>query len=237
MQLPRPQQFTAKLEEKTQHNERYVQYSFELTEPHQMPFIAGQYVSIKVSERGERRSYSICSSPSIEHGFELLLDISPQGLGCKYLESLKYGDTMSFLGPLGTFTVSEQEESARYFIATGSGIAPFRSMILDELQNKHDERPLVLYWGQRHEQDMFWELEFQELAQNFSQFSNKIILSQPGDQWPLDKGRVTDLLTVLEKPVTAGYYLCGNGAMVKQSIEILEQSGVPQTHIHHEMFY
>ncbi len=237
MQLPRPQQFTARLEEKVQHTDKYVQYSFELTEPHTMQFVAGQYVSIKVSEAGQRRAYSICSAPSIDHGFELLVDISPKGLGCCYLESLKFGDTVSVLGPLGMFTMPETDETARYCIATGSGIAPFRSMILDELQNKHDPRPLTLYWGLRHEQDMFWELEFQELAQSFPHFTSKIILSQPGENWPLDKGRVTDLLTALGTPATAGYYLCGNGAMVKQAIEQLTQAGVPQQHIHHEMFF
>lgn len=237
MQLPRPQQFTARLEEKVQHNDKFVQYSFELTEPHRFSFIAGQYVSIKVSEKGERRAYSVCSSPAVDHKFDLLLDITPQGIGCTYLESLQFGDTVSMLGPLGMFTMSEAEESARYFIATGSGIAPFHSMILDELQNKKDTRPLVLYWGLRHEEDMCWELEFQELTKDFPQFSSKIILSQPKETWPLDTGRVTDLLTMYEKPLTAGYYLCGSKAMVTDARAILEESGVPNANIHQEMFY
>lgn len=233
-----PHQSTARLQDKIIHNEKFVQYFFELDEPHRLAFTAGQYVSIKVSERGERRSYSICSSPAVDHKFELLLDLSPQGIGCKYLESLQFGDQLSLLGPLGMFVVPEQTtETAFFFIATGSGITPFRSMALDLLQNKHDTRPITLYWGLRYEQEMFWQDEFQELADNFPNFHFKIIISRPSEAWPLDKGRVTDLLTVAEKPAGAGYYLCGNNKMIEEVIASLAQNNVDKTHIHHEMFY
>lgn len=235
MQTPR--QMTARLEDKIVHTPKYIHYMFELDQPHEMPFIAGQYVSVKVSERGERRSYSICSSPSVAHGFELLVDISPAGVGSTYLENLKFGDTISLLGPLGVFTLqANANESATYFIATGSGIAPFRSMIQDLLE-KQDKRPIVLYWGLRHEEDMFWELEFEELSRNNPNFSFKIILSKPGPEWPLSTGRVTDLVAALEKPTGAGYYLCGNEKMVAEVTATLQQAGVEQAHIHHEMFY
>ena len=83
-----PQQFKARLEDRIVHNDKYIQCSFELTQPFRMPFLAGQYVSIKVSDRGDRRSYSICSPPGIEHGFELMVDVRPQGLGSKFLQNL-----------------------------------------------------------------------------------------------------------------------------------------------------
>jgi NAD(P)H-flavin reductase len=232
-----PKQLTARLEDKIALTPKYIHYMFELDHPHEMPFIGGQYVSVKVSERGERRSYSICSAPSISHGFELLVDISPDGIGSKYLESLKFGDQISLLGALGMFTLKEElNESAIYLIATGSGVAPFRSMILDLLE-KQDKRPIVLYWGLRFEQDIYWALEFEELSRNNPNFTFKIILSKAGPEWPLDKGRVTDLLSVLEKPVGAGYYLCGNEKMVDEVTAQLQQDGVELAHIHHEMFY
>ncbi len=237
MQLPRPQQFTAKLQEKRQVAPKYIHFTFELSEPYQLSFVAGQYVSIRISENGARRSYSICSSPAIEHGFELLVDVSHHGLGTTYLENVQLGESVQVLAPLGSFCIENTAETARYCIATGSGIAPFRSMILDELQVKNDPRPLTLYWGLRHEEDLFWGLEFQELAKNFPQFKSKIILSQPREDWPLDKGRVTDLLTALEKPVTAGYYLCGNTAMVHESLDILAAAQIPGPQIHHEKFF
>lgn len=233
-----PKQYTAKLEDKVAYTDKYIHYAFEFTEPHTMDFMAGQYVSIKVSEKGERRSYSIASSPGINHGIELLLDISPQGVGSKYLEALKFGDTVSFLGPLGLFVIQEKvPETELFFIATGSGIAPFRSMIQDLLQEKQDKRPMTLYWGLRYETDMFWETEFQELAESFSNFTFKIILSKPSDAWKLSRGRVTDLLTVVEKSAGVGYYLCGSGPMVKDVIQQLADAGVPTQNVHNESFY
>lgn len=235
--MRKPQQLKARLEDKIIHNEKFIQYFFELSEPHRMEFDAGQYVSIKVSEKGVRRSYSLCSTPAIDHGFELLLDLAPQGVGCSYLESLQFGDEMEVLGPLGMFTLVDNQEPELFFIATGSGIAPMRSMILDLLQTKRDTRPITLYWGLRHETDLFWQDEFMELTQSFPNFKHSIILSKPTESWPLNKGRVTDLLTALEKPAGAGYYLCGNGAMVKDAIVILQGAGVAEKNIHHELFY
>jgi ferredoxin-NADP reductase len=232
-----PALYTARLEDKVTLTPRFIQYMFELKNPLQMPFEAGQYVSIKVADRGDRRSYSICSSPNIQHGFELMVDLKPNGVGVQYLEGLQFGAEISLLGPLGRFVVTPtQTETALYFIATGSGIAPFRSMILDLLE-KQDKRPIVLYWGLRQEQDMFWQLEFQELSKNYPHFSFQIILSQPQPEWPLNKGRVTDLVAALEKPVTAGYYLCGNGKMVTDVTAQLAAAGVDPTHIHSELFY
>jgi len=233
-----PKQYTARLEEKIVHNERFIQYSFELAEPHEMPFEAGQYVSVKVSEKGERRSYSICSSPDIKHGFELLIDISPGGIGSKYFEALDFGATIEFLGPLGMFTLAPNDnEAATTFVATGSGIAPFRSMILDLCQEKKDTRSIILYWGLRHENILFWEDEFEELAENFPNFKFHPVISQSSEAWPLCRGRVTDCLRVHDLPANSGYYLCGSTQMIADVSGQLIGRGVLAESIHHEKFY
>lgn len=239
MNLPRPQQMTARLEDKIVHNPKFIQYTFELLEPHRMEFAAGQYVSVKVDEQGHRRSYSICSTPDVQHGFELLIDMAPQGVGVKYLEGLQFGAEVSVLGPLGVFTmVDNPEEKSVVYIATGSGIAPIRSMILDQLQVKQDKRPIKLYWGLRHETDMFWLLEFYELSQSFPNFSFHPVLSKPEtEEWTLCKGRVTDCLVNHPDLENAGYYICGNERMLADVIALLEKKGINQSHIHHEKFY
>src|SRR5258708_37166075 len=89
----KPQQFTAKLADKTTLNNKYVQLSFELAQPHRLEFSAGQYISIAVpGTGGERRSYSICSTPENDHGFEILLDLTPMGKGTQYLNGLQVGN-------------------------------------------------------------------------------------------------------------------------------------------------
>jgi NAD(P)H-flavin reductase len=245
-----PKQYTAKLEEKIEFNSKYTQYDFELLEPNVMEFLAGQYVSVKVSEAGERRSYSICSSPAVQHGFQLLVDLEPQGVGAKFLQNLTFGDSINFLGPLGRFVLQDDfsllpgklpetvlPEEAIVLIATGSGIAPFRSMVLELLQERKDTRPIILHWGMRHAEQLFWEDEFAELMEAFPNFKFHPVVSQPIAGWSLCSGRVTDCLQVHAQPKNAGYYLCGNETMVQEVSQVLTTQGVQLENIHHEKFY
>lgn len=233
-----PQLFQARLEDTIVHNQKFTQYHFELAQPHRLEFAAGQYVSMKVSDRGERRSYSICSNPGVQHGFELLIDITPGGVGSQYLQNLKLGDVVEVLAPMGVFTLNgPQTEKALAFVATGSGIAPFRSMVQYLLQEQHDQRPITLYWGLRYAQDLFWQNDFQDMAEAFPNFKFHPVLSKAPDEWPLCRGRVTDCLSVHGVNAETGFYLCGNDHMVKDSIALLQQAGVPAEHVHHEKFY
>ena len=122
-------------------------------------------------------------------------------------------------------------------MATGSCIAPFHSMVLHLLHEKQDTREITLYWGLRYAQDLFWQNDFQDLAEAFPNFKFHPVLSKAPDVWPLCRGRVTDCLSVHGAPATTGYYLCGNDHMVKDAITLLQQAGVPVEHIHHEKFY
>ena len=232
------QQFTAKLEDKVELNDKYVQYSFELVSPNKMEFSAGQYISIKVDEKGTRRSYSIFSSPSVDHGFDLLVDIEPNGIGVSYLQSLQFGDEISFLGPLGIFVVNQENQTDELvFIATGSGFAPFHSMILDLLQSKKTQRKITLYWGMRYSKHIFWLDEFQSLMDNFANFSFHPVLSKAEKGWTLCHGRVTDCLMVHGFPENGDYYLCGSKDMIEDSQKLLTEGGISSEKIHFEKFW
>lgn len=238
MEYPRPGKFSARLEEKIVLNDKYVHLKFEMVEPHELNFLAGQYVSIQVSEHGDRRSYSIISRPDIKHGFELLLDIAPQGLGTKYLLGLEYGQEISCLGPMGRFVIEDNPaELALVLVATGSGVAPMYSMIQDLLQVKGDQRQIILYWGMRHANLIFWSEEFEDLMANFPNFKLHPVVSQPESDWVLCSGRVTNCLTIHAQPDGAGYYLCGNAPMITDVKNLLISKNVPETSIHHEKFY
>jgi len=233
-----PKPCTAKLADKFIFNDKFIKLDFEFTQPGEVPIQAGQYVSIQVSERGDRRPYSICSSPAITHGFELLIDVTPQGLGSTFLQNLALGEEIKLLAPLGVFTVPQNsEEEALVMIATGSGITPFRSMVLDQLQQKSDQREITLYWGLREERQLFWQDEFSELADEFPNFHFHPVISQPLPEWPLCKGRVTNCLSVHDLPTNAGYYLCGNAAMLEDVVSFLAERGVLKNQVHHEKFY
>ena len=233
-----PRLLHAKLEDKLVHNPKHTQFMFELIQPHQLEFMAGQYVSIKINDRGERRSYSICSSPNIKHGFELLVDLEPQGQGSQYLQSLQFGDQIDFLAPLGQFIIaSDNQETVMMMVASGSGIAPFRSMIQDLLQEKRDTRTIILHWGMRFANQLFWLDELEDLMDNFPNFTFHPVISQPSPEWTLSRGRVTDVLKMIDLPVQTGYYLCGSQPMIIDCQEILKARGVAQDLIHYEKFY
>ncbi|MBU0974115.1 hypothetical protein KKD03_00230 [Patescibacteria group bacterium] len=234
----KPQRFTAKLAEKEVFNEKFSKYIFELEQPHRMEFEAGQYVSITVDEAGDRRSYSVCSNPDTHHSFELLVDHSPDGKGTTFFKNLKFGNEVDAMGPLGKFVlVPDKGEDELVFVATGSGIAPFMSMILNLLQDVNEKRPITLYWGLRYVENMFWENEFQDLVDEYKNFKFHPVLSKALEEWPLCKGRVTDCLAIHDVPVKGCYYLCGSTKMIEDVSELLLGRGVKAENVHFEKFY
>jgi NAD(P)H-flavin reductase len=108
---------------------------------------------------------------------------------------------------------------------------------LDMLQVRHDTRPIILYWGLRHEAELFWELEFQDLSESFPNFSFHPVISRPGSEWTLCTGHVSDCLKTHGVTEPAGYYLCGNKPMIEETTALLINSGVAPARIHHEKFY
>lgn len=240
---PRLQPYTAKLVDRNVYNEKFQLLKLELIQPNKLQFTAGQYIIISVPGIAQRKSYSIASPPSVDHALDLLVDVTPQGPGSKYLQSSPIGTVMSFMAPVGGFTVPArtspmgQEEDSLVFVATGSGIAPMKSMLTDLLVYQKDERPIILYWGLRFAEEQFWFEDFEEMARTHKNFTFHPILSRPPESWPLCRGRVTDCLGIHTLPERAGYFLCGNGDMIKDARALLMEKGVKPEHLHNESFH
>ncbi|MDR0463318.1 MAG: hypothetical protein LBG64_03815 [Pseudomonadales bacterium] len=218
--LSTPQLFKARLEERIDLNDRYSEYHFELVSPNEIIRVPGQYVSIKIDDK-TWRSYSMTDRSDITHGFELLVDHQPDGVGTNYLKNLSFGDEVDVLGPLGHFTLNATVAKATTLIATGSGIAPVRAMLLNLLQLSRDDRPIKLYWGMRYESELFWLDEMLELQEGFANFTFVPVISKPSENWTLSTGRVTDMLKHDELLKDSDYYLCGRQQMIEQCVEIL----------------
>lgn len=243
------QTFRAKVSDYKQWSPRYQSLRLELVEPHRIEFTAGQYIMLKVSGLVGVRQYSITSAPSMDHGIELLADVVPGGKGSMYLAGLKPGDTVEFMAPAGAFSVKDEEQLL--FVATGSGIAPVRSMILDLLVDKQDKRQMWLQWGMRYPEDIFWFDNFARMAEEYENFSFDVVLSKPPENWELCSGRVTDCLqrhyVEEEGPdigqertlnfAKIGVYVCGSKQMIDDVKGWLTKQGVATERIHHERFY
>jgi NAD(P)H-flavin reductase len=249
MEMTKPQQYRARVSEKyyLTDNKKYLLVKLELVEPARIEYKAGQYVSIKINKEGERRSYSIVSTPDVEHGLTLVVEILPDGKGSEYLVEIEIGVEVELLGPLGQFSVCSDQfagEVKRLFVATGSGITPLYSMINDLLVNKHESGQIRLHWGMRSEADLFWTDNLQRLTEEYPNFVFDQVLSQPGEGWSLCTGHVQDCLV---RDFTSGgslqvlsegweAYVCGGKEMVEEVKEKLVELGMQEDKIFEEKY-
>lgn len=238
MTLPRAQQYKARVAEKyyLSEKEKYLLVRLELVEPARISFVAGQYISLKVDDQGVRRSYSIASTPDVNHGVTLVAEMIPGGKGSEYLTKIEIGAEVEILGPLGRFVVEGGEK--HLFVATGSGIVPIKAMIEDLLINKRETRPMRLHWGMRSETDMFWFDNFMRLAEEYPNFVFDQVLSQPSPDWELCSGHVQDCLArdLVGQLASWNSYVCGNPRMVEEITAKLEELGAKPENIYHEKF-
>lgn len=147
------------------------------------------------------------------------------------------GDSVKFMGPMGVFAFDAQSPRKKVFVATGTGVAPFRSMIRDYLEHGGTD-DLTLYWGFRREEDIFWMGEFTELSTKYPNFRFSITLSQKNDGWQGKEGRVTAHVPVEEVNLPGSdFYLCGSRGMVDDMTALLLSHQVPRAQIKSELFF
>ena len=189
-----------------------------LTTPNNFTFLPGQYISIIADskEKKLRRPYSICSNP-IKNKIELCIKIIPNGALTPQINNLKQGDKLEILGPLGTFRIKDKEKKL-IFISTGTGIAPFRSMIKDLLKNNH-KKQITLIAGYKN--NPLYDKEFKSLSRKHANLTYKTALSSKGK-------RVIDLLPINPE---ADYYLCGLKEMIDSVRSKLTKGGVQMSSI------
>ncbi|MBI5620519.1 hypothetical protein HY949_01955 [Candidatus Gottesmanbacteria bacterium] len=97
---------------------------------------------------------------------------------------------------------------------------------------------LTLFWGLRHETDVFWKEEFETLAREHPNFRFVLTLSQSTDSWHGEKGRVTEhVVKETHDAKNAEFYLCGTRAMIVDMRALLTQAGVPAEQIFTETFF
>jgi len=210
-----------------------------LHEPSRLSFKAGQFISFEVPKAGLSqpvvRPYSIVSPPSIDDRVTLVFNLVQGGPGSQYLYGLRTGDAVRFKGPAGSFYLREDSNRHMLCVATGTGIAPLRSMIVSELE-RQSSQPVTLFWGLRYERDLYYRDELDALVSRFPRFSFVTCLSQPGPVWTGIKGRVTDLVRERVRSVgQLAVYLCGNGAMIKDVTGLLQAKGLCP--IYREKYY
>lgn len=201
-----------------------------LLKPKDLSFNAGQFISFEVPKEGFPapvvRPYSIASPPAQQGRVAIVFNLVANGPGSSYLFSLREGDHTTFKGPAGSFYLKDDTTRDLLFVATGTGIAPVRSMILTQLE-RGTSQALTLFWGLRSQRDLYYQEEFQSLAKQHPRFSFVTTLSQAEAGWPGATGRVT---TLVQDRITSvrnlAVYLCGNGSMIREVTALVQAQGL-----------
>jgi CDP-4-dehydro-6-deoxyglucose reductase len=206
-------------------------------------FQAGQFVTLDLpigEKRLQRwRSYSIANAPNGSNHLELCIVNAPEGLGTTYLfEAIQEGATLKFKGPDGGFVLPEKIEKDLVFICTGTGVAPFRSMILDLKKTGKTHRNLHLIFGTREESGILYREEFEALAREMPGFRYDVALSRQ-ENWSGSKGHVHQIY--LEQYASPrpdlDFYLCGWSNMIDEAVaNLLVQLKYERSQIHYELY-
>ena len=162
----------------------------------------------------------------------------PPGKMSSYLFKLKPGDHLTVFGPYGDFFVKETQ-AEKIWIGGGAGMAPLRSQIFDELKRKKKTDVKMSYWyGARSLREMFYVEDFNQLAEQFDNFSWHVALSDPlpEDNWTGLQGFIhqvvyDEYLKDHPAPEDCEYYLCGPPPMIAAVLKMLEDLGVEPDNI------
>lgn len=195
----------------------------------------------------EMRAYSMASFPMEKTVVKLNVRIAtpppgaddsvPPGIMSSYIFNLKPGDPVTISGPYGEF-FAKDTDNEMVFIGGGAGMAPMRSHIFDQLIRKHSKRKMSYWYGARSLKEMFYEKEFNELAEKNDNFEWHLALSEPlpEDNWTGYTGFIhqvlyDEYLSKHKAPEDCEYYLCGPPMMNAAVIKMLDSLGVPKENI------
>lgn len=210
-------------------------FEFETADSGEFSFVPGQFVSLKHVFRGKEitRAYSIASPPRANR-FDLCLNLVPHGVFSAYLFTLGNGAEIEVGPPLGYFTLRNPVRDA-LFIATGTGIAPFRSMVLSHLGSLGTQ--VSLLFGTRHEEAILYRAEFDKLTRQFANFSYWPTLTRAAPTWHGRTGRVqTHLDEAIAGRTDLDIYLCGLKEMVDDVRSRLKEKGYDRKQIIYEKY-
>lgn len=207
---------------------------FELLDPQEIKFRAGDYIQIIVPEYHEEfRAYSVSNSPYETDAVEVMIRLVPNGLCSTYAHCLEVGDEITFTGPYGEFELDESEDTELILVGGGVGMPPIKSLALYATQ-AFKRKKISMFFGCRAVKDMFYYDYFKKLEEKFPNFKVYYALSDldPDDKWDGPKGFVH--LTLDEYMAKEGRrqaFLCGPVPMINAVTKTLRKNGLSEKDI------
>ncbi len=203
-------------------------------------FLPGQFVTLDlpIHEKPNKRwrSYSIASWPDGSNVFELIIVLDLQGTGTNYLfEKVTVGSALTFRGAQGVFTLKEPLDKDLFLICTGTGIAPFRSMV-HHIKNKNiPHKNITLIFGCRTKDTLLYFDDMKALEETVTAFTYIPTLSR--ETWDGITGYVHPVYEELCKDKRpASFLLCGWRGMIDEAKKRIMDMGYDKKDIHVEIY-
>jgi ferredoxin-NADP reductase len=193
-----------------------------LERPADFDFQPGQ--RIQIFHEDIERDYSLSSAPS-ERNLALCIRNIEGGAMSSVLSSIDIGTNLTFSGPFGYF-IFQSDQRKPVFVATGTGIAPFYSMLRAGISD------VTLLHGVRNPEELYYTAEIKKSAGSYvaclSETANNHV-----DHY---SGRVTDYLAKELPQDIYDFYLCGSGEMIRDVILLVDER-FPGSNIYTEPFF
>jgi ring-1,2-phenylacetyl-CoA epoxidase subunit PaaE len=210
-------------------------------------YLPGQYITIRFIINGEdqRRAYSFCSSPYTDPDPAITVKKVENGIVSSYInDSLKAGDTVELMPPLGKFTVDIQEAARRHYFlfAGGSGITPVMS-ILGSVLEKEPGSFVTLVYTNRNEKSIIFRDKLKKIQERKGAALTvyySLDEAFPGFQGHVGRLDTEDCRSLIRSAHREGlsteYYVCGPTGMMDLVTQALKASGIPEASVHSEYF-
>ncbi len=191
---------------------------------HGMEFTPGQHITLGMPEDKQLREYSVYSANNVDY-LEVLIKEVEEGHVSKKLKKLSAGQPIKVEGPFGFFTLDQKKTATQnyLFIASGTGIAPFHSIV-----NSHKNLNYTLLHGVKYGTEQYAAAEYP---------AGRYIGCTSRDKSGAFHGRVTDYLRKNHIDSDTLVYLCGNYEMIHEVYDILTTKGISPDNIRTEVYF
>lgn len=232
----RPRQLPVRALGKTALSHDVIGLTLKLPKGESFDYLPGQYVDFLLDD-GKRRSFSLANAPNGET-LELHLRVTPGGKFAHWVQNeMPERAILRLEGPLGAFYIREDSERPILLMAGGTGFAPVKAMIEDQLA-RGGTRPLHLFWGVRSREDLYLDALAQRWAtEQPARFRYTPVLSEPDADWTGERGFVHEAL-LRAHPLLAGreVYMSGPPVMVRRAKDAFVTAGLDADHLFYDSF-
>ena len=232
--LPQPQTLPCRIAELEKLAPDVIRVKLRLPPASAFVFIPGQYIDV-IGINGVRRSYSLANACDSGKLLELhIRAVSGGAMSDYWFNHAKSNDLLRLNGPLGTFFLREFKKTDIFFLATGTGIAPVKSMLESLIQVPEDHQPnsITVLWGGRKIEDLYIDI-----AAITDRTRYTPVISRLEKSWSGAKGYVQDVLLSTAPDLSkAAVYACGSDNMIHDAKKLLCNAGLPTARFYSDAF-